>query len=300
MNTDPGSRRARDMMTSPVLTVPPDATRPAVSALLVSHGIASAPVVDAGGRLLGLVDELHLVGADDAAPAAELMTRPVPVADPDTPVEDLVQRLLEAGTRAVTVVREDVPVGIVSRRDVLRRVARGELVPTGAPSAGAEPGDGDTRPVVVGVDGSEGSIRAVRWAARAARADGAPLVALTVFGAPDLYGTEAELAHEARRQLAASVRRALGADADGPETIRQEVREGRPLRALVDASEQARLLVVGSRQVEGLGGPRRGSLTARLVGHARCPVVAVPEGSDVLGAGRARMAEDGSVLTPGP
>ena len=140
MNTDPGPRRARDLMTSPVLTVPPDASRPAVSALLVSHGIASAPVVDASGRLLGLVDELHLVGADDTAPAAELMTHPVPVADPDTAIEDVVGRLLDAGTRVVVVVREDVPVGIVSRRDVLRRVARGELV------AASPPGDQDSDP----------------------------------------------------------------------------------------------------------------------------------------------------------
>ena len=58
MNRDPGPYLARDLMTSPVLTTPPDAPRPAVAALLVSHGIASAPVVDAAGRLLGLVDEL--------------------------------------------------------------------------------------------------------------------------------------------------------------------------------------------------------------------------------------------------
>lgn len=163
MKPDPGPRRAHDLMTSPVLTVPPDAPRPAVAALLVSHGIASAPVVDGHGRLLGMVDELHLVGADDAAPAAELMTRSVPVVDSDTPIAELVDNLLEAGTRAVPVVCEEVPVGIVSRRDVLRR---GELVaarPDDRP--GAEPADWGIGPIVVGVNGSEGSIRAIRWAA---------------------------------------------------------------------------------------------------------------------------------------
>ncbi|MFC5139879.1 CBS domain-containing protein [Actinomycetospora rhizophila] len=274
MNRDPGPLRARDLMTSPVLTTPPDAPRPAVAALLVSHGIASAPVVDAGGRLLGLVDELHLVGADDAAPAAELMTRSVPVAAPDTPLDAIVDRLLAAGTRALPVVVEDVPVGIVSRRDILRRVARGELVPVPRTSsetvAGARSG-----PVVVGVDGSEGSVRALRWAAAAARQQGVELVALTVAGVPDLYGSEAELERDAARQLAATLRRAL--PRDDATAITEEVRLGRPLPVLVDASARASLLVVSSRQVEGLGGPRRGSLTARLVGYARCPVVVVPE-----------------------
>ncbi|MDD7939526.1 CBS domain-containing protein [Actinomycetospora lutea] len=282
MNPDPGPYRARDLMTSPVLTTPPDAPRSAVAALLVSHGIASAPVVDAAGRLLGLVDELHLVGADDEAPAAELMTRPVPVADPDTPLDTIVERLLDAGTRALPVVVEDVPVGIVSRRDVLRRVARGELVPAPRTSPQTVADDELTGPIVVGVDGSDGSVRAVRWAAAAARLTGAGLVALTAAGVPDLYGTEGELEGDAARQLAATLRRALPAGDGG--TITEEVRAGRPLPVLVEASERARLLVVGSRQVEGLGGPRRGSLTARLVGYARCPVVVVPEHVEVPAA----------------
>lgn len=147
---NPETYLARDLMTSPVLTTPPDAPRAAVAALLVSHGIASAPVVDAEGRLLGLIDERHLVGADDAAPAAELMTRSVPTATPDTPLGEVVDGLLDPGTRALPVLVEGVPVGIVSRRDVLRRVARGELVlstrpapaePTGLPHHGpARPG----------------------------------------------------------------------------------------------------------------------------------------------------------------
>ncbi|PVZ06264.1 CBS domain-containing protein [Actinomycetospora cinnamomea] len=267
MNTDPGPRRARDLMTSPVLTVPPDAPREAVAALLVSHGIASAPVVDARGRILGVVDERHLVGADDEAPAAELMTR-VPLADPDTPIDELVDHLVE-GSRAIPVVREEVPVGIVSRRDVLRRVARGELVAHGERAAG--PG----APVVVGVDGSEGSVHALRWGARAARAAGAPLHAVIASGPPDLYGTSSDQVRAARREIEETVRRALGEDATEREELTLDVREGRPARVLVRASEGARLVVVGSRHVDGVGGPPGGSVTAQLVSRAWCPVVAV-------------------------
>lgn len=180
--------------------------------------------------------------------------------------------------------------GIVSRRDVLRRVARGELV-AARPDGGAEPAEWDTGPIVVGVDGSEGSIRVIRWAARAALRSGAPLLAVTACGTPDLYSTAAELEHDARQTLAATLERALGTDALGSAAVTQVLREGRPLPVLVGASEGARLLVVGSRQVEGLGGTRRGSLTARLVGYARCPVVALPEDLQERHADRGRAAE---------
>ncbi|GAA4731276.1 CBS domain-containing protein [Actinomycetospora chibensis] len=298
MNHDQGPRRARDLMTSPVLTVPPDAPRAAAAALLVSHGIASAPVVDARGRLLGMVDERGLVGGDDAAPAAELMTRATAVAGPDTPIDELVDRLLASGTRAVPVVREDIPIGIVSRRDVLRRVARGELLGEGSrapddrvPADPDVPPDG---PVVVGIDGSEGSVRALRWAARAAASTGAPLVAVIACETPDLYGTPAQVVAEAGLRLATTVRRALGADEAARRALTENVREGRPMRVLVEASEGARLLVVGSRHVDGPGGPPGGSLTARLVSRARCPVVAVvPAPAESPGA---PVAEAGSAV----
>ncbi|HSK61040.1 MAG TPA: CBS domain-containing protein [Actinomycetospora sp.] len=235
MNTDPGPRRARDLMTSPALTVPPDAPRAAVAALLVSHGIASSPVVDGRGRLLGVVDERRLVGAADDAPAAELMTH-VPAADPDTPVDELVDRLLEDGTRAVPIVREEVVVGVVSRRDVLRRVARGDL-----PATGGRDAEGD-RPVVVGVDGSEGSVRALRWADRAARSAGAPLLALNASGPPELYEAPGDVARGARRELEATVRWALGEDATERRDLVLEVREGRagcPVVAVVPSALEA-------------------------------------------------------------
>ncbi|MDD7967894.1 CBS domain-containing protein [Actinomycetospora lemnae] len=282
MDTASGPRRARDLMTSPVLTVPPDAPRAAVAALLVSHGIASAPVVDARGRLLGVVDERRLVGAADDAPAAELMTH-VPTADPDTPVDELVDRLLDAGCRAVPILREEIPVGVVSRRDVLRRVARGELDVHGSHVAA-------DAPVVVGVDGSDESVQALRWAAGVAQAEGVPLVALTASGPPDLYGTTGDLAQAARRLLEGAVRRALGDDAAERVRLRLEVREGRPARVLLRASEDARMLVLGTRHVEGLGDPPGGSVTARLVSRAWCPVVAVVPVPEHAPAGHAADA----------
>lgn len=52
---------ARDVMSSPVITVRPDTPVHAAAALLVSHGFTAAPVADGGGRVVGIVGEADLV-----------------------------------------------------------------------------------------------------------------------------------------------------------------------------------------------------------------------------------------------
>ena len=53
--------KARDVMTSPVITLRPGVPVPAAAALLCSHGFTSAPVVDAGGAVMGIASEADLV-----------------------------------------------------------------------------------------------------------------------------------------------------------------------------------------------------------------------------------------------
>src|SRR6516164_5457763 len=53
--------RAMDVMTTDVITVDPDTTVQAVAALLAQHGISGAPVVDSGGRLVGIISEGDLL-----------------------------------------------------------------------------------------------------------------------------------------------------------------------------------------------------------------------------------------------
>ena len=55
--------KARDVMTSPVITVDPNMPVPAAAALLSSRGFTAAPVVDADGQLVGIVSEADLVRA---------------------------------------------------------------------------------------------------------------------------------------------------------------------------------------------------------------------------------------------
>ena len=53
--------KARDVMTSPVITLRPDAPVPAAAALLCAHGFTAAPVVDASRATRGDCDEADLV-----------------------------------------------------------------------------------------------------------------------------------------------------------------------------------------------------------------------------------------------
>lgn len=138
----------------------------------------------------------------------------------------------------------------------------------------------NAKPVVVGIDGAEDSTRALQWAADYARTNDAPLHVLTAFFVPTIFGPYAmadwqsppNLEEAARIMLAETVRTTLGEDAQ----VEQHVFKGHPAEALVSASADSRLLVVGSRGRGGVAGMLMGSVSQHVVAHARCPVVVMP------------------------
>lgn len=129
---------ASDVMTNPVITLRPHLPTRAAAALLVSHGFTAAPVVDAEGRVLGMATEADLIrgrvlpegGPVEAAErdvVASVMTPGVVAMRSDDDLAAVVSAMLANGIRSVPIVDDGHLVGIVSRRDVLRCVARGEL-----------------------------------------------------------------------------------------------------------------------------------------------------------------------------
>ena len=130
--------QARDVMTSPVITIRPRTPVHAAAALLVSHGFTAAPVVADDGALVGIVTEADLVRGGivpedrpfpmPSEPRVDaVMTRQPLTARSTDDLADVVARMLDVGIRSVPVVDDGALVGIVSRRDVLRCVARREL-----------------------------------------------------------------------------------------------------------------------------------------------------------------------------
>lgn len=141
----------------------------------------------------------------------------------------------------------------------------------------------DTRPIVVGVDGGPDSLAALQWGAEYARAVNAPLIALTAYDLPTIYGPYAmvgwesasELEAGARSMLEGAVQDTLGADSG----VQLVVRRGHPAESLVAESAEAGLVVMGSRGRGGFAGLLLGSVSQHVVAHAHCPVVVLPHQS---------------------
>ncbi|WP_433618737.1 universal stress protein [Dactylosporangium sp. CA-139114] len=125
------------------------------------------------------------------------------------------------------------------------------------------------RPVIVGVDGSQAGLGAVRWAADEAVRHEQPLRvthAVAVAGPLERAADEHEVALHA----------AVEARAGHPALhVTTSTWRGSPARVLLDQSRSAALLVVGSRGVGGFGSLRVGSVGLQVAAHAHCPVLVV-------------------------
>ncbi|MCH7230855.1 universal stress protein [Glycomyces sp. L485] len=130
---------------------------------------------------------------------------------------------------------------------------------------------------MVGIDGSDSSKNALRWALRYAGRTVAKIEAVHAWQLPTSYGASiAALPGEdfeagAERALNESVDRVLGNRTDI--TVERVSEMGYPPKVLVEHSDGADLLVVGSRGHGGLVGTLLGSVSLHCVTHAACPVV---------------------------
>lgn len=137
--------------------------------------------------------------------------------------------------------------------------------------------------VVVGVDGSPASRRALQAAADQAASHGARLAVVTSWSTPYATGApgyasyqwigEADFSGVAKEQQADALTAVLGPGA--PTGVDQEVVEGHAAQVLLTAAEQADLLVVGSRGHGGFAGMLLGSVSQHVAAHAPCPVLIV-------------------------
>jgi nucleotide-binding universal stress UspA family protein len=135
------------------------------------------------------------------------------------------------------------------------------------------------RRVIVGVDGSDGSRAALRWAAAEARQWDVPLVAVWAWEfSPLIVATEApteidELSRAVATRLHETLVAELGEDgADGVEPL---IVEDAPVQAILDAATPDDLIVVGSRGLGGLKGLVLGSVSRQVVHDSPCPVTVV-------------------------
>ena len=135
----------------------------------------------------------------------------------------------------------------------------------------------DAPRVVVGVDGSIQSKQALRWATHFAAMTGARLDVVGAWEYPTSYGW-APMAGwdpetEMEKGLTETVDEVFGTER--PADMRLLVREGNASKVLLDASNGALMLIVGSRGHGGFAGLLLGSISTAVAEHATCPVLVV-------------------------
>lgn len=153
----------------------------------------------------------------------------------------------------------------------------------------------EQRPVLVGVDGSEESLTAVRWAVAEAKLRQRPVRLVHTFIGPLVAAPLVtppydwlpdNLREEAQDMVRQAVEMARSLAPDVPVT--GDVVSGPPGRLLVDMSQDAHLVALGHRGFGGFTHLLLGSVASTVVGHAHSPVVVVrsqpsPSGPVVVG-----------------
>lgn len=137
--------------------------------------------------------------------------------------------------------------------------------------------------IVVGVDGSKGSLQALRWAAAQAQLTGASLHVVTAWAFPE-HGTPFGIVFDlvsvadptalAREALERAIFDTLGRHEQIE--VRAEVITGDEAPVLLEAARDADLLVVGNSGRGAFAGMLLGSVSEKCVRHAPCPIVVVP------------------------
>ncbi len=143
--------KASDVMTRRIVSVGPETSVEAAADLMLKHHISGLPVLDASGRLVGLITEGDFLRRVEAGterrrprwlefirgpgPAAdeyvrargrkvgELMTRELKTINEDTPLQEVVELMEKNHIKRLPVMRGDQMVGIVSRANLLHALA---------------------------------------------------------------------------------------------------------------------------------------------------------------------------------
>jgi CBS domain-containing protein len=137
--------KVTEIMSQPVVTVTPGTGIKTAAELLVEHGISALPVVDSAGQLVGIVSEADLIPIEarpdprsQATPlgptagstprsVADVMTRDVVVVTTQSEVAEAAKIMLSRDVKRVPVLSGRRVVGIVSRRDLVKVIARTDV-----------------------------------------------------------------------------------------------------------------------------------------------------------------------------
>jgi nucleotide-binding universal stress UspA family protein len=138
--------------------------------------------------------------------------------------------------------------------------------------------------ILVGVDGSGHSQRALEWAIKEAGLRHAPLTVLTVhqavagyYGGVSVYSDDPAHTEQIREVAQAETDKALARfDGPHPESVTVTAIHGFPVEEIIKAGRDADIIVLGSRGAGGFTRLMMGSVAGQVAQHAPCPVLIIP------------------------
>jgi nucleotide-binding universal stress UspA family protein len=138
--------------------------------------------------------------------------------------------------------------------------------------------------IIVGVDGSHNSQRALEWGMNEAAVRQVPITVVTAclpvagyWGSTVSYRGDRTVAEHARQAAQDAAGKALAALGDDhPASVIVETVSGNPGEEILNAARDADMIVVGARGAGGFARLLMGSVSTHLTYHATCPVVVIP------------------------
>ena len=118
--------QASDIMTTAVIAVSPEDTVQQLARVLTDGGISGAPVLGEGDELVGIVTEADVI-SKHGSHVRDVMQRSVITIREDASVEEVSHTMSSRNINRLPVVRESRVVGIITRADVVRAIARGHI-----------------------------------------------------------------------------------------------------------------------------------------------------------------------------
>ena len=132
--------KVADLMVKDLVTIRPDSPVSEVVLSLADAHVSALPVVDDGGRVLGVVSSADLIAAEAEAEddesrtslfertqVQEIMSQPARTITSDTTVREAARQMLYLDVHRLFVTEDDQLVGVVSTTDIVRAVATGKL-----------------------------------------------------------------------------------------------------------------------------------------------------------------------------
>jgi CBS domain-containing protein len=127
-------KTAYEIMTRPAISAKKNASARDIALQFISEKYSGMPVTEEDGRVIGIVTEIDILNAVNEGrelartTASDIMTPDVAVANPDTPLTEMIKMMADFHIIRLPIVKEGKLIGVVSRGDIIRCLIQPEFM----------------------------------------------------------------------------------------------------------------------------------------------------------------------------